>query len=74
MPLPKQTPRTKAVIECALEEAHYLGHDYVGTEHILLGILRQKDNVAAQMLTSTGLELEEVRAKVIWLLGTKSDE
>lgn len=69
----EQTPQTKAVIECMLEEARYLAHDYIGTEHILLGILRQKENVAAQALASVGLKLEEARAKVILLLGTKSN-
>ncbi len=64
-----QTPRAKKVIEYAIEEARNLGHNYVGTEHLLLGLLREKDGVAAQVLMNLGLKLEEVREEVLNLLG-----
>ena len=64
-----QTPRAKKVIEYAIEEARNLGHNYVGTEHLLLGLLREKDGVAAQVLMNLGLRLEEVREEVLNLLG-----
>ena len=64
-----QTPRAKKVIEYAIEEAHNLGHNYVGTEHLLLGLLRERDGVAAQVLMNLGLKLEEVREEVLNLLG-----
>ena len=64
-----QTPRAKKVIEYAIEEARNLGHNYVGTEHLLLGLLREKDGVAAQVLINLGLKLEEVREEVLNLLG-----
>ncbi len=64
-----QTPRAKKVIEYAIEEARNLGHNYVGTEHLLLGLLRERDGVAAQVLMNLGLKLEEVREEVLNLLG-----
>jgi four helix bundle protein len=64
-----QTPRAKQVIECAIEEARALNHNYVGTEHILLGLLRVRDGIAAQMLMNLGLQLEAVRHEVLRLLG-----
>ncbi|MBN2580647.1 MAG: ATP-dependent Clp protease ATP-binding subunit, partial [Pirellulales bacterium] len=64
-----QTPRAKKVIEYAMEEARNLGHNYVGTEHILLGLLREQEGVAAQVLMNLGLKLEEVREEVLNLLG-----
>ena len=64
-----QTPRTKKVIEYSIEEARNLNHNYVGTEHILLGLLREHDGVAAQVLVNLGLKLEEVREEVLNLLG-----
>src|SRR5712691_9222828 len=64
-----QTPRAKKVIEYAIEEARNLNHNYVGTEHILLGLLREHDGVAAQVLMNLGLKLEEVREEVLNLLG-----
>jgi thiamine-phosphate pyrophosphorylase len=63
-----QTPRAKKVIEYSMEEARNLNHNYVGTEHILLGLLRQ-DSVAAQVLMNLGLNLEDVRNEVLALLG-----
>jgi ATP-dependent Clp protease ATP-binding subunit ClpC len=64
-----QTPRAKKVIEYSMEEARQLNHNYVGTEHILLGLLREQEGVAAQVLMNLGLKLEEVREEVLNLLG-----
>ncbi len=64
-----QTPRAKKVIEYAIEEARNLNHNYVGTEHLLLGLLREHDGVAAQVLMNLSLKLEEVREEVLNLLG-----
>jgi len=64
-----QTPRAKKVIEYAIEEARSLNHNYVGTEHLLLGLLREQDGVAAQVLMNLGLKLEDVREEVLNLLG-----
>jgi ATP-dependent Clp protease ATP-binding subunit ClpC len=64
-----QTPRAKRVIEYAIEEARNLNHNYVGTEHLLLGLLREQDGVAAQVLMNLGLKLEDVREEVLNLLG-----
>ncbi len=69
-----QTPRAKKVIEFAIEEARALNHNYVGTEHILLGLLRENEGIAAQVLMSIGLKLEEVRQEVLNLLGASIDE
>ncbi len=63
------TPRAKKAIEYAIEEARNLGHHYVGTEPLLLGLLREQEGVAAQVLMNLGLRLEEVRAEVLNLLG-----
>ncbi|MCP4594552.1 MAG: ATP-dependent Clp protease ATP-binding subunit [bacterium] len=64
-----QTPRAKKVIEFAIEEARQLNHNYVGTEHLLLGLLREQDGVAAQVLMNLNLKLEDVREEVLNLLG-----
>ncbi|QDT39215.1 ATP-dependent Clp protease ATP-binding subunit [Stratiformator vulcanicus] len=64
-----QTPRAKKVIEYAMEEARNLNHNYVGTEHLLLGLLREQEGVAAQVLMNLGLKLEDVRDEVLNLLG-----
>src|SRR5262249_11839144 len=64
-----QTPRAKKVIEYSIEEARELGHNYVGTEHLLLGLLREEEGVAANVLKNLGLRLEDVRAEVLNLLG-----
>jgi ATP-dependent Clp protease ATP-binding subunit ClpC len=69
-----QTPRAKKVIEYAIEEARNLNHNYVGTEHLLLGLLREHDGVAAQVLMNLGLKLEEVREEVLNLLGAGADQ
>ena len=68
-----QTPRAKKVIEYAIEEARNLNHNYVGTEHLLLGLLREHDGVAAQVLRNLGLKLEEVREEVLNLLGAGTE-
>lgn len=65
-----QTPRAKKVIEYSMEEARNLNHNFVGTEHILLGLLREQEGVAAQVLMNLGLKLEEVREEVLNLLGS----
>ncbi len=64
-----QTPRAKKVLEYAIEEARHLNHNYVGTEHLLLGLLREQDGVAAQVLMNLGVKLEEGREEVLNLLG-----
>src|SRR5947209_8622978 len=64
-----QTPRAKKVLEYAIEEARNFDHDYVGTEHLLLGLLREQDGAGAQALLNLGLGLEEVREEVLNLLG-----
>jgi len=63
------TPRAKKVTEYAIEEARTLNYNYIGTEHLLLGLLREQDGVAAQVLMNLGLKLEEVREEVLRLLG-----
>jgi ATP-dependent Clp protease ATP-binding subunit ClpC len=63
------TPRAKKVIEYAVEEARRLNHNYVGTEHLLLGLLREEEGVAAQVLMNLGLKLDDVREEVLNLLG-----
>jgi ATP-dependent Clp protease ATP-binding subunit ClpC len=68
-----QTPRAKKVIEFAIEEARNLGHNYVGTEHLLLGLLREHDGVAAQVLMNLGLKLDEVRSEVLNILGASME-
>jgi len=68
-----QTPRAKKVIEYAIEEARNLNHNYVGTEHLLLGLLREHDGVAAQVLRNLGLKLDEVREEVLNLLGAGAE-
>ncbi|GAI44624.1 unnamed protein product, partial [marine sediment metagenome] len=63
------TPRAKRVIELSMEEARQLGHNYIGTEHLLLGLLREGEGVAAQVLQGLGLDLNKVRNEVMELLG-----
>ncbi len=67
------TPRARKVIEYATEEARNLNHNYIGTEHLLLGLLREQEGVAAQVLMNLGLKLEEVREEVLNLLGHGSE-
>jgi ATP-dependent Clp protease ATP-binding subunit ClpC len=65
------TPRAKKVLELSLREALQLGHNYIGTEHILLGLVREGEGVAAQVLQQLGADLDRVRQAVIRLLGEK---
>src|SRR6516162_7969216 len=67
------TPRAKKVIDYSVEEARNLNHNYVGTEHLLLGLLREQEGVAAQVLMNLGLKLEDVREEVLNLLGHNMD-
>src|SRR3972149_5095999 len=62
-------PRAKKVLELALDEARRLGHNYIGTEHLLLGLIREGEGVAARVLEAMGADLERVRAQVVYLLG-----
>jgi hypothetical protein len=68
------TPRAKKILELALREAQQLGHAYIGTEHILLGIVREGEGVAAQVLQHQGLTLETVREAVIQVLAGQTSE
>lgn len=63
------TPRAKKVIELSMDEARKLGHSYVGTEHILLGLIREGEGVAARVLTNLGVSLNKARQQVLQLLG-----
>jgi ATP-dependent Clp protease ATP-binding subunit ClpC len=65
------TPKAKKVIELAMDEARALGHNYIGTEHLLLGLIREGEGVASQVLMNMGLELEKVREEVLNLLGSE---
>ncbi|MDX5399373.1 MAG: NDP-hexose 4-ketoreductase, partial [Actinomycetes bacterium] len=62
------TPRAKKVLELSLREALQLGHNYIGTEHILLGLIREGEGVAAQVLVKLGADLNRVRQQVIQLI------
>jgi ATP-dependent Clp protease ATP-binding subunit ClpC len=62
------TPRAKKVLELSLRESKQLGHDYIGTEHILLGLVREGEGVAAQVLVKLGADLSRARGQVIELL------
>ncbi|MGJ8731473.1 ATP-dependent Clp protease ATP-binding subunit [Listeria aquatica] len=63
------TPRAKKVIELSMDEARKLGHSYVGTEHILLGLIREGEGVAARVLSNLGVSLNKARQQVLQLLG-----
>jgi len=65
------TPRAKKVLELAVAEARTLGHNYIGTEHLLLGLIREGEGVAAQVLINLGADLEKVRQEINNLLGAK---
>jgi ATP-dependent Clp protease ATP-binding subunit ClpC len=67
--LPPFTPRAKKVLELSMRESVALGHRYIGPEHILLGLMREGEGVAAQMLVESGVALSEVRQRVIDLSG-----
>jgi ATP-dependent Clp protease ATP-binding subunit ClpA len=64
------TPRAKKVIELAVDEARRLGHHYIGTEHLLLGLVREGDGIAASVLETLGVNLEAVRTQTIQVLST----
>ena len=64
------TSRAKKVLELAMIEARELNHSYVGTEHLLLGLLREEKGIAAQVLTDAGVNLEQSRAETLRLLGS----
>ncbi|MFH1062424.1 MAG: Clp protease N-terminal domain-containing protein, partial [Candidatus Omnitrophota bacterium] len=66
------TPKAKKVIELAMDEAKSLGHNYIGTEHLLLGLIRESEGVASQVLLNLGLDLNKVRKEIMELLGTTS--
>lgn len=66
------TPKAKKVIELAMDEARRLGHNYIGTEHLLLGLIKEGEGVASHVLMNVGLDLNKVRAEVIKLLGSSS--
>jgi len=63
------TPRAKKVIELSMDEARKLGHSYVGTEHLLLGLIREGEGVAARVLNNLGISLSKARQQVLQLLG-----
>ncbi len=66
------TPKAKKVIELAMDEARRLGHNYIGTEHLLLGLIKEGEGVASHVLMNVGLDLNKVRAEVIKLLGSSA--
>ncbi len=68
------TSRAKKVLELAMAEARELNHSYVGTEHLLLGLLREEKGIAAQVLTDTGVNLEAARAETLRLLGNEAPQ
>ena len=67
------TPRAKRVLELSLEEARQLGHNYIGTEHLLLGLIREGEGVAARVLENLGVDLSKVRSQIIHSLGDNSE-
>ncbi len=67
------TPRSKKIIELAVEEAQHYGHAYVGTEHLLLGLLGEEEGMAARVLDNIGVNMSEVRGEIITLLGGHTD-
>src|SRR5437763_9628580 len=66
------TPRAKKVIELAVDEARRLNHHYIGTEHLLLGLVREGEGIAAGVLESLGVSLEKVRTQVIQVLNSSA--
>lgn len=67
---PNYTPRAKKVIELSMDEARKLGHTYVGTEHILLGLIREGEGIAARIMNNLGVSLNKARQQVLQLLGS----
>ncbi|MBK7876777.1 MAG: ATP-dependent Clp protease ATP-binding subunit [Planctomycetes bacterium] len=68
------TPRAKKVLELSMEEASNLGHNYIGTEHLLLGLIKENEGIAARVLLNLGVKLEEVREEVLEFLGADTQE
>ena len=68
------TPRAKKVLELSMEEAGNLGHNYIGTEHLLLGLIKENEGIAAQVLINLGVKLEDVREEVLDFLGADTGE
>jgi ATP-dependent Clp protease ATP-binding subunit ClpC len=68
------TPRAKKVLELSMEEAGNLGHNYIGTEHLLLGLIKENEGIAAQVLLNLGVKLEDVREEVLDFLGADTGE
>jgi ATP-dependent Clp protease ATP-binding subunit ClpC len=68
------TPRAKKVLELSMEEASNLGHNYIGTEHLLLGLIKENEGIAAQVLLNLNVKLEDVREEVLEFLGADSQE
>ncbi|QDV08751.1 ClpA/B family protein [Planctomycetes bacterium Poly30] len=68
------TPRAKKVLELSMEEAGNLGHNYIGTEHLLLGLIKENEGIAAQVLLNLGVKLEDVREEVLDFLGADSGD
>jgi len=68
------TPRAKKVLELAMEEASNLGHNYIGTEHLLLGLIKENEGIAAQVLMNLNVKLEDVREEVLEFLGADTTE
>merc|ERR1719213_981004 len=67
------TPRAKRVLELSLEEARHLGHHYIGTEHLLLGLLREGEGVAARVLENLGADAAKIRTQVIKMVGEEKE-
>ncbi|MBI4641428.1 MAG: ATP-dependent Clp protease ATP-binding subunit [Candidatus Tectomicrobia bacterium] len=65
------TPKAKKVLEYAVEEARLMGHNYIGTEHLLLGLIKEKDGIASKVLTSMGIRMAETREETLNLLGER---
>jgi ATP-dependent Clp protease ATP-binding subunit ClpC len=68
------TPRAKKVMELSLREALQLGHNYIGTEHILLGLIREGEGMAAQVLADRGIKLNDVRKTILNLVGKQYEQ
>jgi len=66
---PVPGPEAKVVVESAIDESRRFGHDYVGTEHLLLGLLRDVEGIGAKVLTSRGIKIEIVRSEILNVLG-----
>ncbi|MBO1914148.1 ATP-dependent Clp protease ATP-binding subunit ClpC, partial [Microvirga sp. 3-52] len=69
-PIVHYTPRAKRVIELSVDESRKLNHSYIGTEHILLALIREGEGVAARVLSNAGVSLNKARQQVLQLLGT----